>query len=85
MSLFKVCSWWSYQCPHQSKNYDAGSLTCGQFVENNIQRDVIIVSSHSGILSIFQGSNKDTGKISTLLEIDLKEPILNVFTGNFIR
>lgn len=85
MSLFKICSFWNYQCPDSEKNYDSFSLSVGHMMERNVQREVIIVFSHTGVLSIFQGTLKDSGTVSVLLEVNLKEPIIGALIGNFVR
>lgn len=85
MSLFKICSYWNYQCPDSEKEYDCLSLSSGLIIDSNVQREVIVVFSHTGTLSIFQGSNKDSGSINVLLEIQLKEPIIAALLGNFLR
>jgi PTHB1 N-terminus len=82
MSLFKVVQWLDYQCPDQEKNYDSFSLTCARFhVENEGVRESLIVTSHSGYITIILSpTNRDTKEI---IEMKLNFPVLSVLCGNF--
>lgn len=89
MSLFKVCSWWNFQCSDIESNYDSFSLlTCRLGSES----DCIIVVSHSGFLTVIQpairdidlNGNYNVQHSSILVEAVLEDPILGVLSGNFL-
>lgn len=96
MSLFKIIPWFSYQCPDNEENYSTLSMTCGRLSSDNELIDNIIVSSHSGYISILQatsgqGANQqnETFEVtqnhsSIVYETKLNEPILGVLSGNFL-
>lgn len=96
MSLFKILQWYNYQCPDIDQSYDSFSLTCARLTVDNEQNiDNIIVTSHSGYISVLQpaGSEKDNIEqrldsaaqhSSILHEAKLNEPILGVLCGNFV-
>lgn len=54
MSLFKVCTWWSAQCPDFEANYDSQLLHCCRFGIEENEKDYVIVASHLGYVSVFQ-------------------------------
>ena len=96
MSLFKILPWYNYQCPDIDQNYDSFSLTCARLSMDKEQiKDNIIVTSHSGYISILQPSGTENDIIeqhldqaphysSILYEAKLNEPILGVLCGNFV-
>lgn len=90
MSLFHILPWFDYQCPDITENYDSFSLTCARLnVDNEQKKDNVIVTSHSGYISILQPSVCRTdGRLdqefsNILYESKLAEPILGVLCGNF--
>lgn len=94
MSLFKILQWFSYQSPDGEQNYDSMSLTCARLnLDTEQQRENIIVTSHSGYISILQPSNNEIDDpenridqhSSVVFETNLNEPILGVLCGNFIQ
>lgn len=92
MSLFKVCTWWTSQCPDYESSYDLQSLHCCRFGIGEREKDYIIVGSHSGYVSVFMpnATNEDNDSLSgfrptdQLLEIKLSHPILQVTSGKFM-
>lgn len=54
MSLYRLCPWWTAQCPDTGSNYDAASMHSAILTENQTGGELLIVGSHSGYLSIFQ-------------------------------
>lgn len=93
MSLFQILHWFDYQCPDINENYDSFSLTCARLnVDSEQTKDNVIITSHSGHISILQPSicrSDDDKEIldqayaSILLETKLNDPILGVLCGNF--
>lgn len=97
MSLFKILQWFNYQCPDIDQNYDSFSLTCARLtVDSEQNTDNIIVTSHSGYISILEPSGAANDNdveqhldqaphhSSILYEAKLNEPILGVLCGNFV-
>lgn len=96
MSLFKVCTWWSAQCPDFDTNYDSQLLHCCRFGVEDNEKDYVIAASHSGFVSVFQpnASMLDDGEeeeptsgfrpTDQLLEIKLPNPIVQLSSGKFI-
>lgn len=95
MSLFKILKWYSYSGPDSAENYDAFSISCARLSADNEVKDSIIVTSHSGYLSILQPSpspteshdnqaNQQQNLSSIIYEAKLSDPILGVLCGNFI-
>ncbi|XP_055320368.1 protein PTHB1 [Sitodiplosis mosellana] len=96
MSLFKVCTWWSAQCPDFDPNYDSQLLHCCRFGIEENEKDYVIVASHSGFVSVFQPNalmvdETEDEELSSgfrptdqLLEIKLPNPILQLSSGKFI-
>jgi len=88
-----------YQCPDPASNYDSFALNCARLnAENEQQKDNIIVTSHSGHISILQPSISDVDSeqqqqqttdaplhSSVVYEAKLNEPILGVLCGNFMQ
>lgn len=96
MSLFKLCTWWTAQCPDISSNYDSYLLHSCRFGLSDTEKDYIIVGSHSGYLSIFRPSATETDEdnefsiianrpTDLLLEQKLSYPIIGISSGRFIR
>jgi PTHB1 N-terminus len=96
MSLFKLLPWFNYQCLDNEENYDSFSLTCARLaVDNEQQRDNIIIASQSGMIAILRPSspyevdeNQDQPlqyQASVVCETRLSEPILRVLCGNFFQ
>lgn len=92
MSLFKVCSWWSAQCPDYESNYDSQLLHCCRFGIDDTEKDYIVVGSHSGYLSVFKPNatydedeqNASFKPTDQLLEIKLPCPIIQITSGKFL-
>lgn len=99
MSLFKILQWYRYQCPDSGENYNSLSLTCARLYDDSEHhKDNIIITSHSGLISILQPSNIDAENSdqqveqqqyqhvsSIVYEAKLNEPILGVLCGNFMQ
>lgn len=94
MSLFKILQQFTYQPPDDTENYDSFSLTCARLnADNEQQKDNVILSSHSGFISILQPTISDDSVESqsseyqpqVVYEAKLNEPILGVLCGNFIQ
>lgn len=94
MSLFKILPWFSYQSPDGEQNFDSMSLTCARLnLDNEQQRENIILTSLSGYISILQPTNNEVDEpenhieqhASIVFETNLNEPILGVLCGNFIQ
>lgn len=101
MSLFKICSWWTIQCSDVQPNYDSYSLECYRIGFNEKDKDYVVVSSHSGYLSIYKpkssveknSSEKEDEDFDIegykptdlLLEIKLSHPIIGILCGRFLR
>lgn len=95
MSLFKVCTWWSAQCPDCDPNYDSQLLRCCRFGIEDNEKDYVIVASHSGYVSIFQPNALMVGEAEDeepssgfrptdqLLEVKLTSPIIQLSSGKF--
>uniref|UniRef100_A0A1B0DQ92 PTHB1 N-terminal domain-containing protein n=1 Tax=Phlebotomus papatasi TaxID=29031 RepID=A0A1B0DQ92_PHLPP len=87
MSLFRVITWWTTQCPSTS-GFDSFSLLCGRLglVEDG-ERDSIVVGSHSGHLSVFAPSPPENGATFSptdiLLEVKLPQPVIGLACGKF--
>ncbi|KAG5671675.1 hypothetical protein PVAND_001863 [Polypedilum vanderplanki] len=101
MSLFKIIEYFKYQCPDDNENYDSFSLTCARLnAENEEQKDSVIITSHSGFISILQPSISDDRDLNSqqmaavaieyhhpnvVYETKLNQPILSVLSGNFVQ
>lgn len=88
MSLFRVCSWWSAQCPDTLQSYHAQNITVCRFGLQENEKDYIVVTSTLGYLSIFYPAKSTTGGRTSsdlVLELKLSSPILGVAAGNFGR
>lgn len=93
MSLFKLVPWFEFQCQDSDENYDSFSLTCARLaVDNEQQRDNIIISSHSGNIAVLRPSAlladnhpDQQYQASVVCETKLSEPILRVLVGNFFQ
>ncbi|CRK93885.1 CLUMA_CG007412, isoform A [Clunio marinus] len=100
MSLFKVLKWFDYQCSDYDENYDAFLLTCCKLHSNdNNNKDIIIVASHDGHLTILQPSQQEStsedksvdvhnnpqNPSSVIFEKNLNEPVIGVLSGNFFQ
>lgn len=92
MSLFKICDWWSIQCPDINENYDSFNIIVTRFGLREQEKDYVVVGSHSGHLSIFY-PNVDKSKnpsigfkpVDLLLECKLGFPILMLSAGKFSK
>lgn len=97
MSLFKILQKCSYQCPDDTENYDSFSLTCARLnAENENQKENVIISSHSGYISILQPSISGDDDMDNqqqtreyhphvVYEAKLNEAIIGVLCGNFAQ
>lgn len=95
MSLFKILPSFTYQCPDIAQNYDTFSLSCVRLnADNEQQKDYIIVTSHSGHISILQTSISDVdnrvttdgqNQLNVVYEAKFNEPILGLLCGNFVQ
>ena len=95
MSLFKIIQHFSYQCPDDGENYDSFALTCARLnADNEQQKDNVIVTSHTGFISILQPTISDDSldgpqlidnQPQVVYEAQLSEPILGVLCGNFAQ
>ncbi|NXA33323.1 PTHB1 protein, partial [Eudromia elegans] len=85
MSLFKARDWWSTVLG-EKEEFDQGCL-CVADVDNSGQ-DKLIVGSHMGYLRIFNPHPMKPGDgfqaEDLLLEVQLREPILQVEVGKFV-
>ncbi|XP_067147371.1 protein PTHB1 isoform X3 [Apteryx mantelli] len=85
MSLFKARDWWSTVLG-EKEEFDQGCLCVADVV--NSGQDKIIVGSYMGYLRIFNphptkpGDGVQAGDL--LLEVQLREPILQVEVGKFV-
>lgn len=96
MSLFKILPWFSYQCPDNEENYSTMSMICARLNSGSELEDNIIVSSHSGFISILQPNAREgatqsgesfeaaPNHSSIVYEAKLTEPILGILSGNFL-
>lgn len=95
MSLFKIIQHFSYQCPDDAENYDSFSVTCARLnADNEQQKESVIVTSHSGYISVLQPAISDDSLDGQQLtehtpqvvyESQLNQPILGVLCGNFMQ
>jgi hypothetical protein len=100
MSLFKILQQFSYQCPDGGENYDSYSLKCARLnADNEQQKDSVIVTSHSGYISILQPSisgnadgemdnqqsNASEYHPHVIYEAKLNEPIIGLLSGQFTQ
>uniref|UniRef100_A0A7G3AQ71 Protein PTHB1 n=1 Tax=Lutzomyia longipalpis TaxID=7200 RepID=A0A7G3AQ71_LUTLO len=87
MSLFRVITWWTTQCP-STDGFDSFSLLTGRLglVEDG-ERDSIVVGSHSGHLSVFAPSPSESGSLFSptdiILEVKLPQPVIGLACGKF--
>lgn len=91
MSLFKICRWWSTQCPELQTKYDSSSIFCTRLGLNEKEKDYLIVGSHTGHLSVYYPTSEiqEDGNVSgfkpvnVLLEVKMPQPIIGILTGQF--
>ncbi|KAJ8290864.1 hypothetical protein GJAV_G00018490 [Gymnothorax javanicus] len=86
MSLFKARDWWSVTLG-QGEEFDQGCLCVGDVDNSGTGHDKIVVGSYMGILRIFQPRSAGSGDSQAedqLLEVQLKDPIIQVEVGKFV-
>ncbi|XP_062969644.1 protein PTHB1 isoform X3 [Cynocephalus volans] len=87
MSLFKARDWWSTVLG-EKEEFDQGCLCLADVDNSGNGQDKIIVGSFMGYLRIFNPHPVKTGDGSQaedlLLEVHLREPILQVEVGKFL-
>ncbi|NWU71421.1 PTHB1 protein, partial [Pterocles burchelli] len=87
MSLFKARDWWSTLLG-ENEEFDQGSLCIGDVDNSSSGQDKIIVGSYMGYLRIFDPHPVKPGDgvqpEDLLLEVQLREPILQVEVGKFV-
>ncbi|NXL60565.1 PTHB1 protein, partial [Chordeiles acutipennis] len=87
MSLFKARDWWSTTLG-ENEEFDQGCLCVADVDNSGSGQDKIIVGSYMGYLRIFNphpvkpGDEIQPGDL--LLEVQLREPILQVEVGKFV-
>lgn len=59
MSLYRLCPWWSAQCPELGEHYDAVSLHCFARTDEPNAGELLCVGSHTGYLSLYQPHGPD--------------------------
>ncbi|NWH82638.1 PTHB1 protein, partial [Piaya cayana] len=87
MSLFKARDWWSTVLG-EKEEFDQGSLCVADVDNSGSGQDKIIVGSYMGYLRIFNPHPVKPGDEvqpeDLLLEVQLREPILQVEVGKFV-
>ncbi|XP_065795460.1 protein PTHB1 isoform X4 [Muntiacus reevesi] len=87
MSLFKARDWWSTVLGDKEE-FDQGCLCLADVDNTGNGQDKIIVGSFTGYLRIFNPHPVKTGDGAQaedlLLEVDLRDPILQVEVGKFV-
>ncbi|XP_075274771.1 protein PTHB1 [Opisthocomus hoazin] len=87
MSLFKARDWWS-TILGEKEEFDQGCLCVADVDNSGSGRDKIIVGSYMGYLRIFNPHPVKPGDGAQaedlLLEVQLREPILQVEVGRFV-
>ncbi|XP_064025951.1 protein PTHB1 isoform X4 [Pogoniulus pusillus] len=87
MSLFKARDWWSTVLG-EKEEFDQGCLCVADVDNSGSGQDKIIVGSYMGYLRIFNPHPVKPGDEAQiedlLLEVQLKEPILQVEVGKFV-
>ncbi|NXN17985.1 PTHB1 protein, partial [Indicator maculatus] len=87
MSLFKARDWWS-TILGENEEFDQGCLCVADVDNSGSGQDKIIVGSYMGYLRIFSPHPVKPGDGAQpedlLLEVQLKEPILQVEVGKFV-
>ncbi|NXF90444.1 PTHB1 protein, partial [Eubucco bourcierii] len=87
MSLFKARDWWSTVLG-ENEEFDQGCLCVADVDNSGSGQDKIIVGSYMGYLRIFNPHPVKPGDGAQLedllLEVQLKEPILQVEVGKFV-
>ncbi|XP_071592177.1 protein PTHB1 [Heliangelus exortis] len=87
MSLFKARDWWS-TILGEKEEFDQGCLCVADVDNSGSGQDKIIVGSYTGYLRIFNPHPVKPGEEvqpeDLLLEVQLREPILQVEVGKFV-
>ncbi|NXW90535.1 PTHB1 protein, partial [Alopecoenas beccarii] len=87
MSLFKARDWWS-TILGEKEEFDQGCLCVGDVDNSGSGQDKIVVGSYMGYLRIFNPHPVKPGDgvqpEDLLLEVQLREPILQVEVGKFV-
>ncbi|XP_010148361.1 PREDICTED: protein PTHB1-like [Eurypyga helias] len=87
MSLFKARDWWS-TILGEKEEFDQGCLCVADVDNSDSGQDKIIVGSYMGYLRIFNPHPVKPGDgiqpEDLLLEVQLREPILQVEVGKFV-
>ncbi|NXJ84039.1 PTHB1 protein, partial [Trogon melanurus] len=87
MSLFKARDWWS-TILGEKEEFDQGCLCVADVDNSGSGQDKIIVGSHMGYLRIFNPHpvkpEEGVRPEDLLLEVQLREPILQVEVGKFV-
>ncbi|XP_064199426.1 protein PTHB1 isoform X1 [Anguilla rostrata] len=86
MSLFKARDWWSVTLG-LGEEFDQGCLCVGDVDNSGSGHDKIVVGSYMGLLRIFlphAGSSGESQAEDQLLEVQLKDPIIQVEVGKFV-
>ncbi|NXY41179.1 PTHB1 protein, partial [Ceuthmochares aereus] len=87
MSLFKARDWWSTVLG-ENEEFDQGCLCVADVDNSGSGQDKIIVGSYMGYLRIFNPHPVKPGDAvqpeDLLLEVQLREPILQVEVGKFV-
>ncbi|XP_025056350.1 protein PTHB1 isoform X2 [Alligator sinensis] len=87
MSLFKARDWW-YTTLGEKEEFDQGCLCVADVDNSGTGQDKIIVGSYMGFLRIFNPHpvkpGDGTQAEDLLLEVQLREPVLQVEVGKFV-
>ncbi|XP_042330198.1 protein PTHB1 isoform X2 [Sceloporus undulatus] len=87
MSLFKAREWWSTVVGNDEE-FDQGCLCVANVDNSSTEQDKIIVGSYMGFLRIYNPHPIKPGDAmqpeDLLLEVQLREPILQVEVGKFV-
>ncbi|XP_062843657.1 protein PTHB1 [Trichomycterus rosablanca] len=87
MSLFKARDWWSAVLG-EGEEFDQGCLCVGDVDNSGSGYDKVVVGSYMGMLRIFAPHATRSGELSgldaQLLEVQLKDPIIQVELGKFV-
>ncbi|KAH0627195.1 hypothetical protein JD844_002669 [Phrynosoma platyrhinos] len=87
MSLFKAREWWSTVVGN-NEEFDQGCLCVANVDNSSTEQDKIIVGSYMGFLRIYNPHPIKPGDAmqpeDLLLEVQLREPILQVEVGKFV-
>eukprot|EP00803_Ostreobium_quekettii_P005345 evm.model.scf_3119EXC.1 EVM.evm.TU.scf_3119EXC.1 scf_3119EXC:983-9869(+) len=82
MSLFKARDWWRTKCG-SGEEFDQGCLCLANVDNNPSGKEKIVIGSFGGVLRVYLPAGKGYKVEDQLLEVDLKQPVLQLEAGHF--